>query len=528
MKSLFKFLVLQLIILLSLSFICTYAQSLTVEFNKPCYDLDDVVKMKICYDSDTSIAIEVWGPSNNLVWIHEESSFTAGCHEYSFKLQSTIPEGIYTAYVAVLNEVPQKFTFKVYRPRLEIVSISPSTIKGLPGTAVNLIINVSNKGASGNFILRLKRGVTTITEKSLYVNALSSTITYISLTLPSTSGVYTYTLEAYNVKYGVVDDSKSISVEVVRPTVTIAPTPPPPPVIVTTPPPPPITPTTTSPLIPGGIKSFIADLTDVTTPEGLTTRDVVIEIPEYRVKIEIPANTLIQYMGKPLRNLTITIMGVKPPSPATQVPVGPIINLGPSGTTFNKPITVQVPYSPGAVPEGMVVMLAYYDEVKKSWMPLPTISVDRVRGVVIGQVTHFTLFAAVAFRIVTPVTIVTTTTIPTVVTSPITTTVVTTTTTPITKTVTQTKTSITTSTVVRTTTKTTTVTSPPVTVTATKVSTVTETSTVTSPVTSVLTTTVTQKVPVVPAWVYPVIAVLIVLIVIALIIGYVVWGRRRV
>jgi len=41
------------------------------------------------------------------------------------------------------------------------------------------------------------------------------------------------------------------------------------------------------------------------------------------------------------------------------------------------------------------------------------------------------------------------------------------------------------------------------------------------------TTTVTKKIPAVPGWVYPTVSVLAALIVVAVVVSYLIWGRRR-
>ncbi len=529
------------LIVISLSPSPTLANGLSVTFNKTYYDVGDTVYLKVCYSSTAPIAIEVWGPSGNLVWMHEDPSYTPPCKSYVFTLPSTSPEGNYTVYVAASGSTPRKFTFQVLRSRFKIVKYT-SSITGLPGGAGLVTVDVKDEGAGGLCIVRLldnKNNV--VAQQTLNISALSTASTKLVFNLPSTIGVYTYKLETYNVRHGTVDDVKSVTVKVVSgtTTVTVTSTPPPPPPIMTTTPTtttttmtmPSITPTTTTPVIPGGVVTYVANISNVTNVFGVVYQSVAVSVPKYNVKIEISKGTKLTKEGKPVTALVITVVTTKPPAPVTQKPVGTIVDIGPSGTVFSKPVKIQVPFNPAAVPPGYSVFLAYYDDSKKAWVPLPTLVVDRVRGIVIGETTHLTLFAAVSFRVATPVTLTTTVVSPTTVTTSLTTTTATTTVTTVTSLSTTTVTATSPATVTVTSTKTSVVTKPvtitatPTTVSVTK--TLTTTRTVVAPSTVMKTTTVTKKIPAVPGWVYPTVSVLAALIVVAVVVSYLIWGRRR-
>ncbi|WP_367759266.1 S-layer homology domain-containing protein [Ammoniphilus sp. 3BR4] len=72
--------------------------------------------------------------------------------------------------------------------------------------------------------------------------------------------------------------------------------------------------------------------------------------------------------------------------------VSPIYEFGPAGTYFEKPIAIQLKV---AIPEAASVdhlILAWYDEEKKRWIPIPSV-LDISQGVIVGTVDHFTKFA---------------------------------------------------------------------------------------------------------------------------------------
>jgi hypothetical protein len=71
-----------------------------------------------------------------------------------------------------------------------------------------------------------------------------------------------------------------------------------------------------------------------------------------------------------------------------------VVDFGPSGLTFQQPVTVFVPVSDAALARGDLE-LQTFDFATSSWVGLPITSVDPVNKVVSAQVYHFSLYAAV-------------------------------------------------------------------------------------------------------------------------------------
>ncbi len=524
-----------------------YAQSIVVDFDKSIYDRDDVVAMSIYgFTPPTKLAIEVYSPEGELVWIHEDSASTTP-FETSFRLPgTTAPDGYYTVFIAVEGSNPIPFKFLVKRPTFDILVVEPTSIEVYPGEDITLNVKVSNTGARGSVVLQVRLGAETIV-KSIGPTTLGygqeSTLA-ISFDAPSTPGTYTYSITAWNTKYGIVDDSVSITV-IVKALPIPAPPPPPPPT--PTPTPATITPTITAPMPPEARAVYVADIGEYVTEEGVIVNPVKIIVPEEKVEVLIPSGTRVtDPQGNPVKPRVIVIEALKePPKAEAGEVVGPAYNIradiGP--VVFDKPITITLPYDPGKVMPGYTVRLAYYDEERGVWATLPTILVDPLRGRVIGTTTHFTIFAAIAYRVVTPVTLTQTVTV--------TETVVQTTTVTETEVVTTTATKVETRVEKETVTATVTVTQPPITVTETveRVETTTvpieRTKTITAvtrvPVTEIRTTTatvtathvttvttpttVTLTKPVPPWWSYVAIVIAVIAVVAAIVIT-IKYGRR--
>ena len=76
--------------------------------------------------------------------------------------------------------------------------------------------------------------------------------------------------------------------------------------------------------------------------------------------------------------------------------IGEVIDLGPDGTTFSKPVTISMSYDPALIPQGLsesTLSLAFLSG--SSWIDIPT-TVDTVNKLLIGQTTHFSTYTTVA------------------------------------------------------------------------------------------------------------------------------------
>ena len=394
-------------------------------FSKSVYDRDEVVEMFVNVSGSVALpvefAVEVWSPTMSLVWFHEEE-FTAYNNIVAFKLPG-VPDGTYTVYYALEGMVPQVATFMVKKPTFDIIAVSPTSLFAVVGNGVVISVAVNNTGADGAMELRILDENGTIVASSGTVNLMYSELygTNLVFIVPNTPGNYTYTVVTYNVKYNVIDDLEQITVVVTPPITAPAPAPPyvPPPAPPTPPPPPPVTPppvTMTLPAnlttpIPGAIKSYIANISRYVDETCTVTVPLVITTPE-GIQIKLQKGTRIQ---PECVSIEIHILAEPPLSTTEQMVVGISADLRLTGLGFTPPTLIRFPYNPEMVPEGYAVMLAYFDAATNEWKPVPTVSVNMVEGYIEGLVEHFTPFAPVAYRQVTPVPITVTTTVVTTV-----------------------------------------------------------------------------------------------------------------
>ena len=520
------------------------AQSITVVFDKPVYDKGDVVSMTVKgLEPPATLAVEVYSPDGRLVWVHEEDNIPFTEAVLSFKLPDNAPEGVYKVYIAVEGGQPLEYNFTVHRPEFIITSatISPATVE--TGKQVTVSVDVKNVGAEGSFyIVVVSPDNTTVAEVGPITLGYMETGSYqLAFTAPTKAGVFNYTVETVNVKYGTIDSSRVLQLAVHYP--------PPPPTVVVPPPAPvaPPTATTTTPATTtkpattttppaNATAAFTAYVGDVIGANGVVAKAVKVVAPAIGVEVLFPSGTMVLGpTGTPVQpaKLVINVLARVPPVEPPNIIVGPAVDIrfeGYARVSFNQSVMVTVPYDPAKVPPGYVVRLSYYDPDIGKWVPLPTIKVDPVTGKVTGLTKHFTVFAAIAYRVVTPVTTTATVTVTKPVTTTVTTTVTTaapaTTTTTVTATVVQTETTTVTTTAPPVTLTQTVV--QPVTVTKTKEYTVTSTSTVTkttkqvvtvtaSPATVTSTTTVTKTKT--PGWAYASLAAVVILVVAVIILA---------
>ena len=74
------------------------------------------------------------------------------------------------------------------------------------------------------------------------------------------------------------------------------------------------------------------------------------------------------------------------------------LELGPSGATFNPPVTVNMQYDPSTLPAGAGegdLIIAFYDTTTGTWIPLNNIVIDTVHNTISCTTTHFTQFAVI-------------------------------------------------------------------------------------------------------------------------------------
>jgi len=92
----------------------------------------------------------------------------------------------------------------------------PSSVSGTPNETKTISITVANNGNSdGDCTVRIRdHNNNIVAEQTQTITAGSSAIYSLQITLPSTTGTYTWTIEAYNVTNDTVDDTETFTVEV--------------------------------------------------------------------------------------------------------------------------------------------------------------------------------------------------------------------------------------------------------------------------------------------------------------------------
>lgn len=112
------------------------------------------------------------------------------------------------------------------------------------------------------------------------------------------------------------------------------------------------------------------------------------------VGIEIPAGAL----SDDEINIVIGEASGTPAMPANIRAIGRVIEFGPSGTTFEPPATVRIPYTSGDLTEAGVsspedLQVLTFDTTDNAWVNVPVSSVDQDERVLLCLVDHFSLYA---------------------------------------------------------------------------------------------------------------------------------------
>ena len=96
----------------------------------------------------------------------------------------------------------------------------PSSVTGTPNETKTVNITVQNVGdTDGDCTVRIKdHNGNIVAEQTKTITAGGSATYSLNITLPSTVGGYTWSIEAYNVENDTVDDTKTFTVEVTAPT----------------------------------------------------------------------------------------------------------------------------------------------------------------------------------------------------------------------------------------------------------------------------------------------------------------------
>jgi len=117
------------------------------------------------------------------------------------------------------------------------------------------------------------------------------------------------------------------------------------------------------------------------------------------LSVIVPEGTL-NGDGEPLSSVVFDVADV-PPLPEQALIMGLPYDLGPSGATFDPPITIAWSYDPTEIPSGAAeddLVIAHYDEDAGEWVELES-DVDVEEDTITAEVDHFTVFAILAYAL---------------------------------------------------------------------------------------------------------------------------------
>ncbi len=159
--------------------------------------------------------------------------------------------------------------------------------------------------------------------------------------------------------------------------------------------------------------SFTVDLDGSTEPEIMVVEEGIYDLT-------VPYNTIIKVTdagsaingtqviipaGALRTTTTISIgeatgLGI-PTMDSDLVPVGKVIDFGPSGTWFNMPITINIPYTEAALKAAGGInpafLMAYtYDKVDRRWETIAVKKVDEENNMLVCEIEHFSLYTIAA------------------------------------------------------------------------------------------------------------------------------------
>ncbi len=146
----------------------------------------------------------------------------------------------------------------------------------------------------------------------------------------------------------------------------------------------------------------VGDVSDTIDEDGIFTESVTLESQDEQVSLLIPEDTTgLTAEGEPLSEISITAV-VKPPElPEGSNLIGLNYDLGPSGATFDPPITITFTYNPAWIPAGAdeeKLDIAFYDEDSGRWISLDAedITIDTETNTISANISHFTYFSVIA------------------------------------------------------------------------------------------------------------------------------------
>ncbi|MFC2044790.1 CARDB domain-containing protein, partial [Chloroflexota bacterium] len=150
----------------------------------------------------------------------------------------------------------------------------------------------------------------------------------------------------------------------------------------------------------GGSEPVVTSVTDVITEEGIFTQKVTIESNDSKVELAIDEETTGKTAeGEPLSEISVATVAEPPTLPTGANTVGLTYELGPSGATFDPPITLTFTYDPDAIPEGVSeadLIISRWNEDTGKWVDLEGGTVDTATNAITVPLDRFSKYAVLA------------------------------------------------------------------------------------------------------------------------------------
>ncbi len=148
-----------------------------------------------------------------------------------------------------------------------------------------------------------------------------------------------------------------------------------------------------------GFTSFTGKITG-----GVLAYDITAKSPDNLCQLTINEGTkALDKTGGSLTGIIITEMKQPPAPPADSSIIGLTYDFGPEGANFFDPdtgepknVTITFTYDPAKIPAGASPIIAYYDKVTSTWVPLEDIKVGP-GNIISGKINHFTAFTVLVY-----------------------------------------------------------------------------------------------------------------------------------
>jgi hypothetical protein len=145
----------------------------------------------------------------------------------------------------------------------------------------------------------------------------------------------------------------------------------------------------------GGGSSGVTSLIEYLNSDGKFTVSATAESTDGLVKISIPKDTIGKNRnGQRLSFISIKELKTPPAAPADSTIIGRVYDVGPSGATFDPPITLTIRYKDTALPEGTTesnLYMATWDMNTETYIPVDC-QVDKEANVISASVSHFSRY----------------------------------------------------------------------------------------------------------------------------------------